>query len=143
MILAANQMHRGRPSSAHYFAGTQGSFLFYLDPHHTRKALPYRQNASEYAAAEVDSCHTSRLRRVHVREMDPSMLIGFLIRSEQDWAEWRRCVNHVQGKAIIHVADHDPASQGHMGPEGRQNAIDEVETLSDDDDKGGNELVDK
>ena len=64
--------------------------------------------------------------------MDPSMLIGFLIRSEQDWADWRRSVKHVQGKAIIHVSDRDPATYG--AGEGREGAIDEVEPLSDDDD---------
>ena len=60
------------------------------------------------------------------------MLIGFLIRDEEDWLNWRRDVRHVQGKAIIHVADHDPMRQG-MGSQ-RDEAIDEVETLSDDDD---------
>lgn len=60
------------------------------------------------------------------------MLIGFLIRSEQDWADWRRSVNHVQGKAIIHVSDRDPVLYG--SAEGREGAIDEVEPLSDDDD---------
>lgn len=63
--------------------------------------------------------------------MDPSMLIGFLIRSESDWTDWRRRVKHVQGKAIIHVGDHDPRLAGTV--EGREGAIDEVETLSDDD----------
>ena len=62
------------------------------------------------------------------------MLIGFLIRSEDDWIVWKRCVKHVQGKQIIHVADHDPTLEGSAGPEGRRGAIDEVETLSDDDD---------
>ncbi|KAF7545254.1 hypothetical protein G7046_g9607 [Stylonectria norvegica] len=121
----------GRPSSSHYFVGAQGSFLFYLDPHHTRKALPYHQDPSHYTDDEVASCHTTRLRRIHVREMDPSMLIGFLVRSEEDWRDWRRCVKHVQGKAIIHVADHNPMHGG--PPEGREGAIDEVEPLSDDD----------
>jgi cysteine protease ATG4 len=64
--------------------------------------------------------------------MDPSMLIGFLIRSEEDWADWRRSVKHVQGKAIIHVSDKDPVMSGSI--EGREGAIDEVEPLSDDDD---------
>jgi cysteine protease ATG4 len=68
-----------------------------------------------------------------VREMDPSMLIGFLIRSEDDWMDWRRSVKHVQGKAIIHVSDYDPALIGQVGPEGREGAIDEVELLSDSD----------
>ncbi|KAH8169056.1 peptidase family c54 domain-containing protein [Sarocladium implicatum] len=122
----------GRPSSSHYFVGTQGSFLFYLDPHHTRRALPYHSDPSQYSDEDVASCHTSRLRRIHIREMDPSMLIGFLIQSEQDWADWRRSVKHVQGKAIIHVSDRDPVVHG--AGEGREGAIDEVEPLSDDED---------
>jgi cysteine protease ATG4 len=123
---------RGRPSSSHYFIGAQGSFLFYLDPHHTRPALPYYENPGEYTPAEVDSCHTRRLRKLHVREIDPSMLIGFLIRDEEDWLNWRRDVRHVQGKAIINVADHDPMMRG-TGSQ-RDEAIDEVQTLSDDED---------
>ncbi len=59
------------------------------------------------------------------------MLIGFLIRDEEDWETWRSSVKHVQGKAIITVSDYDPARG--MAAE-RQEAIDEVETLSDDDD---------
>ncbi|KAK4086811.1 hypothetical protein Purlil1_8761 [Purpureocillium lilacinum] len=122
----------GRPSSSHYFVGVQGKFLFYLDPHHTRPALPYYADTNQYADDDVESCHTTRLRRIHIREVDPSMLIGFLIRSEEDWSDWRRCVKHVQGKAIIHVADCDPAAQAPPGQ--RRAAIDEVEPLSDEDD---------
>lgn len=124
-------MYSGRPSSSHYFVGAQGHFLFYLDPHHTRKALPYFSDATLYAQEELDSCHTSRLRRIHVREMDPSMLIGFLIQNEDDWIEWTRCVKHVQGKSIIHVADCHPANE--MRDTSGRSAIDEVEPLSDDD----------
>lgn len=119
----------GRPSSSHYLVGVQGSYFFYLDPHHTRPALPYHSNISQYTNEHIDSCHTYRLHRIHVRELDPSMLIGFLIRNEDDWLEWRQCVKQVQGKAIIHIADQDVA---HQTAE-RENAVDEVEPLSDDD----------
>lgn len=108
----------------------QGFHFFYLDPHFTRPALPYRKNVADYTKEELDTCHTQKLRRIHVKEMDPSMLIGFLIRDEEDWKEWRRSVKHVQGKAIIHVSDHDPVARMHE--EGGM--IDEVQTLSDDDD---------
>ncbi|KAL0936666.1 cysteine protease ATG4 (peptidase family C54) [Colletotrichum truncatum] len=137
-LIAALQMPQsvgiagGRPSASHYFIGTQGSYLFYLDPHHTRPALPFHEDPSKYSDADVASVHTRRLRRLHVRELDPSMLIGFLIKDEDDWTEWRRNVKHVQGKAVIHVADHDPIARGGGGE--RDSAIDEVETLSDDDD---------
>ncbi|PMB70247.1 putative cysteine protease ATG4 [Beauveria bassiana] len=59
------------------------------------------------------------------------MLIGFIIRSEEEWKEWRCGIKYVQGKAIIHVADCDPRLQNK--PEGREGAIDEVQVLSDDD----------
>ncbi|KAK4216402.1 putative cysteine protease [Rhypophila decipiens] len=121
----------GRPSSSLYFVGVQGKWLFYLDPHHPRPALPYRANPAEYTQEEVDSCHTRRLRSLHVEDMDPSMLIGFLIKDEDDWDTWKSSVKHVQGKAIITVSPHDP--ERGMGS-GRAEAIDEVETLSDDDD---------
>lgn len=85
----------------------------------------------DYTREEIESCHTARLRRIHVREMDPSMLIGFLIRSEEDWKDWKRSVKHVQGKSIIHVAQQNAVHGG--SSEGREGAIDEVETLSDDD----------
>jgi cysteine protease ATG4 len=108
----------------------QGLYFFYLDPHYTRPALPYHASPSDYTQEEVDTCHTRKLRRLHIKEMDPSMLIGFLIRSEEDWADWRRSVKHVQGKSIIHVSDHDPAVQC----EGQPNFMDQVEAMSDDDD---------
>ncbi|UNI17322.1 Cysteine protease atg4 [Purpureocillium takamizusanense] len=124
----------GRPSSSHYFVGAQGQYLFYLDPHHTRPALPYHADTNQYTGDEIESCHTTRLRRIHIREVDPSMLIGFLIRSEEDWSDWRRCVKHVQGKAIIQVADCDPVTQAPLGQ--RRAAIDEVEPFSDEEDDG-------
>lgn len=67
-----------------------------------------------------------------MKEMDPSMLIAFLVRDEEDWKEWRRAVQEVQGKAVIHVADKDPALYSH-GVE-RDEAIDEVESFDDEDD---------
>ncbi|PQE32478.1 cysteine protease atg4 protein [Rutstroemia sp. NJR-2017a WRK4] len=121
----------GRPSSSHYFIGVQGSDFFYLDPHQTRPALPFKDRVEDYTVEEIDSCHTRRLRRLHIKEMDPSMLIAFLIKDENDWKEWRRAVKEVQGKGVIHVADKDPALYG-LGAE-REGAIDEVETFDDDD----------
>ena len=116
----------------------QGQYFFYLDPHYTRPALPYHDRASQYTKEEVDTCHTRKLRRIHIREMDPSMLIGFLIRDEEDWQEWRRSVKHVQGKTIIHVSDHDPVAQ--MSERG--GAIDQVEPLSDEADEDDTDEVD-
>lgn len=107
----------------------QGLYFFYLDPHFTRPALPYHERSSEYSQEEMDTCHTRKLRRLHIKEMDPSMLIGFLIRNEEDWVDWRRSVKHVQGKSIIHVSDHDPVAQ--CEAQG-SSFMDQVEAMSDD-----------
>ncbi|BCS05171.1 cysteine protease ATG4 [Aspergillus luchuensis] len=116
----------GRPSASHYFVGAQGSHLFYLDPHYTRPALPDRQGGELYSKEEVDTYHTRRLRRIHVRDMDPSMLIGFLIRDQEDWDDWLNRIQAVKGRPIIHVLkqmnpDHDQEAE----------ALDQVEALDD------------
>ena len=67
------------------------------------------------------------------------MLIGFLIRDEDDWRTWRRSVTEVQGKPVIHVAGREPIINGNDVE--RQSAVDEVEALDDDDDEGDGELV--
>ncbi|KAK2757840.1 Cysteine protease atg4 [Arachnomyces sp. PD_36] len=120
----------GRPSSSHYFVAVQGSSIFFLDPHHTRPAVPPRGGTEDYAETDRDTYHTRRLRRLHIKEMDPSMLIGFLIKDEDDWTAWKRNISTVPGKAIIHVSDREPPLYG-TGQE-REGALDEVEALDDD-----------
>ena len=127
----------GRPSSSHYFIGVQDSDFFYLDPHQTRPALPYHDRVDEYSDADISSCHTRRLRRLNIQDMDPSMLIGFLIRDEEDWNTWSAAVQQVPGKAIIHVADHSRTRQGSAHE--RHSAIDEVESFDEDDGEDGDD----
>jgi len=64
--------------------------------------------------------------------MDPSMLIGFLIRDEADLQAWRKSVSDIPKgqKAIIHVSDKEPSAMAGASP--RESAIDEVETFDDD-----------
>jgi len=135
----------GRPSSSHYFSGVQGDHFFYHDPHQTRPALLWHENRNEYTVEEIASCHTRRLRRLHIRDMDPSMLVAFLIRDETDWQKWRQAIGKTKGKSIVHVADSEPAYQGR--PAERAEAIAEVQTFDDEDedhtiDEGDGELVD-
>lgn len=58
------------------------------------------------------------------------MLIGFLIRDETDWEDWKRRVRETQGKAIVHVYKETPPTPG--GTE-RKEAVDEVSTFDDED----------
>ncbi|KAF2760680.1 hypothetical protein EJ05DRAFT_239416 [Pseudovirgaria hyperparasitica] len=126
--------HRGRPAASHYFVGMQSQTLFYLDPHHTRPLLPFHVDPSQYTREDVDSCHTRRIRRLNVPEMDPSMLIAFLIKDEDDWKLWRHDIACVQGKPIVHVADTEPPTLW-TGDE-RERAIDDVQTFDDTDEEG-------
>ncbi len=120
----------GRPSSSHYFVGCQGDSFLYLDPHETRPALPFHANPSEYTEEELATVHTRRLRSLRISEMDPSMLLGFLIRDENDWGEWKTRVADFRGKAIVRVYDKAPPGDGQTKE--REEAVDEVETFDDD-----------
>lgn len=122
----------GRPSSSHYFVGCQGDLFFYLDPHETRPVLPYHANAGEYSEEDIATCHTRRLRGLRISEMDPSMLIGFLIKDEADWEDWKRRIREVKGKTIVSVFDKEPPVPGETTE--RKEAVDEVETFDDEDD---------
>ena len=72
--------------------------------------------------------------------MDPSMLIGFLIKDEADWQDWKRRLNEVKGKAIVSVFDKEPPVPGETKE--RKEAVDEVETFDDEDeDRDDDETV--
>lgn len=109
----------GRPSSSHYFLGVQGDRFIYMDPHVCRPALTEE-------GLDVESCYTRRLRMLRVQDMDPSMMLAFLIRDEEEWRGWRRGVREVVGKAVVNVVDVE------AGGEGREGAVDEVESFTDD-----------
>lgn len=55
------------------------------------------------------------------------MLIGFLIKDENDWSDWKRRVVSVEGQPIVYVPAR--AETGHG--QGRSGALDEVEALDD------------
>ncbi|KAJ5692069.1 cysteine protease atg4 [Penicillium macrosclerotiorum] len=119
----------GRPSASHYFVGVQDSHLFFLDPHTTRSGLPPRIDDA-HTAEELDTYHTRRLRRIPIQEMDPSMLIGFLIQDDADWTDWKKRVQSTAGKPIIHII---AAGNSIDVTPGRKEALDEVEVLDDSD----------
>lgn len=131
----------GRPSSSHYFFGIQGDRFFYLDPHVTRPALQYHANPANLSEEEVNSCHTRRLRRLPLKDMDPSMLIAFLIRDEEDWRKWRSAISQTSGKPVVHVADEEPSLHG-QGAE-RPSAVDDVETFDDEDVDEDGEMIER
>jgi len=63
------------------------------------------------------------------------MLIGFLIKDEEDWKRWRHDIKNVPGgKSILHVTDKEPVSMGRGMSNERDGAIDEVETFDTEED---------
>ena len=131
----------GRPSSSHYFVGVHNDTFFYLDPHETRPALPYHATASDYTAEEIAACHTRRLRGLDIKEMDPSMLMSFLIRDEADWEDFKQRINDVRGKKIVNIYPKEPPVPGQTTE--RKEAVDEVETFDDEDDELDDDKTEK
>lgn len=95
----------GRPSSSHYFYGYQGNYLFYLDPHFPRPCLS-AESVKDITIEAYCSVHTDRIRRLHLNEMDPSMLLGILIKNQQDWDSWK---DSLSNQKVIHISA-DPVS---------------------------------
>lgn len=107
----------GRPSSSYYFMGHQGNSLFYLDPHNVHPAVPLRYPPSTfpaavplhldvahrfalhdkddeeewwshaYSEAQTSTFHCEKVRRMPIKSLDPSMLLGFLVKDEEDLAD--------------------------------------------------------
>lgn len=79
----------GRPSASHYFYGYQGNNLLYLDPHQPRPKLS-TTDAGVLQESSIESIHTKRIRLLNLSEMDPSMLVGFLVKNEDDFKDWKQ-----------------------------------------------------
>jgi cysteine protease ATG4 len=51
--------------------------------------------ANAYSVSDLKTYHCDRVRKMPLSGLDPSMLVGFLCRDEQDWVDFRARVNHV------------------------------------------------
>jgi cysteine protease ATG4 len=51
---------------------------------------------TSYTAAELRTFHSERVRKMPLSGLDPSMLIGFLCKTEADWIDLRRRVAEVR-----------------------------------------------
>lgn len=92
----------GRPFTSHYFFGFQGEHLFYLDPHQPKPAL--KKNDAEYTSKDsTKSFHSSRIWKLHLKEMDPSMLVGFYIADSEDWKKFKTSVDS-GSSPVIHIS---------------------------------------
>jgi cysteine protease ATG4 len=82
----------GRPSSSYYFVGVRGDGLFYLDPHHSRPAIPPRprptpsaqfgSSTSEPPASRAGS-QEPRVGSLEARAASPPIAEGELVLNAQ------------------------------------------------------------
>ncbi|KAG0207987.1 Cysteine protease atg4b [Mortierella sp. GBA30] len=70
----------GRPGRSLYFVACQGDDLFYYDPHFVKP----RAASEELGACPVPGFHCPVVRAMDILELDPSMLLGFMIRTQDE-----------------------------------------------------------
>ncbi|KAF9907767.1 Cysteine protease atg4b [Linnemannia zychae] len=75
----------GRPNRSLYFVASQGDELFYFDPHFVKQ----RVTPEELGSFPMPSFHCPVVRTMHISELDPSMLLGFLIQSRDELDDLR------------------------------------------------------
>ena len=74
----------GRPNSSLFFAGYQGDNLVYYDPHFIRPSLPLR-DINSYQHKDLFSYHCDKVRFLRISSLDPSMVLGFLVKNEDEF----------------------------------------------------------
>ena len=77
----------GRPRSSLYFLGAEADNLVYLDPHYTRNTVPIK-DVNSYGKEDLLSYHCHKVRLLPLTSMDPSMVLGFYIRNEEEFNEF-------------------------------------------------------
>jgi cysteine protease ATG4 len=109
----------GRPNSAHFFIGVENEemdkegelgnmsdckpcdHLLYLDPHISKPSLPVK---NVYLASEFSSYHSNSAKRISIDKLDPSLLVGFYCKDENDYLEILDFVLQKQGQYPIFSA---------------------------------------
>ncbi|CAG8511685.1 9226_t:CDS:10 [Ambispora leptoticha] len=100
----------GKPSSSYYFIGSQGDDLFYLDPHHSRPVVDLK-DIDEFTDEELATFHCDTLRKIHISQLDPSMLLGFYCRDAQAFEEFCARVEEIartHKPSVLTIADEEP-----------------------------------
>lgn len=102
----------GRPSSSHYFFGYQSNDLFYFDPHLAQNAILLNESGHIDESQKInifDSIHTTKLKKIGISNIDPSMLIGFLIKSSSEYNDFKSTVNNFDNsKRFLNIYESRP-----------------------------------
>lgn len=91
----------GKPNKSMYFVGYQDDYILYLDPHFvdtTIKPEKLKENIHSYS---VKYPH-----RLKFEDMDPSMAIGFLIKNDKEFNEFKKL--YKKRSKIFSIIKHTP-----------------------------------
>lgn len=81
----------GKPSSSFYFFGyEEPDNLLYLDPHYP-----------QFVKSEYDAFHTKRYQSLNINDLDPSMMIGVLVKNVDDYLQFKSDLQ-ADGNKIVH-----------------------------------------
>ena len=72
----------------------QGDDLIYMDPHFSRTALETK-GMNSYDEESLGTYHCTMPRKTHISHLDPSMLLGFYCRTEQEFNDFCDHINQV------------------------------------------------
>ncbi|KAJ3129252.1 Cysteine protease atg4 [Nowakowskiella sp. JEL0407] len=101
----------GKPNSSLFFVGAEMSTgnLFYLDPHYNRPAVEIK-DLSSYKLQDFSTYHCQIIRTVSIHRIDPSLVLGFLIKDLQDFEEFCKIVEPItSGKTpLFTIGDTEP-----------------------------------
>ncbi|EFX82987.1 hypothetical protein DAPPUDRAFT_302128 [Daphnia pulex] len=79
----------GKPKHSQYFIGWQDDYLIHLDPHNCQEMVDVL-----IPNFNLKSFHCHELRKTALKQVDPSCCVGFYLRSQREFDEFRRNVQH-------------------------------------------------
>ncbi|THH26852.1 hypothetical protein EUX98_g7341 [Antrodiella citrinella] len=121
------------------FDGSGAGDLSDLDP-------MQKHFVTAYSAAELKTFHCDRVRKMPLSGLDPSMLMGFLCKNEQDWLDFRAKVADLNSRykaTVLSIQDEPPnwPSDSEMGLESiSEPDIDMPEDEEEEEDGSSSEL---
>ena len=100
----------GKPRSSYWFIGVQDGRVLYLDPHTVQAAVG--ESSALLSSAGCASFHTEQLYSMIAQQLDPSMALGFYIRSHTDWALFKQHAQALEDKHNAYALVRVKATRG-------------------------------